>query len=203
MYTTNINTPWLSHCYPKDTLACQCLLCDLTVFPPKYHLSLSQLSLISAATINMDPINRSAVVGEWVTFSCNIDCSTTLSDIVIWFVNGSSLMSIQDDGIMHKTIPLHSYCSNPEGFNSELSLRTNRVLDNPINIHCAIVSVCDLNSNCTTTACFSEDAYLQGNLPWYIIIYSITDRYNSNSTLVVYFTLRAYSFFCIDSTVRW
>ena len=113
-----------------------------------------------AAIVNTDPFNMSAGIGKWASFSCNILCSH--NELITWFVNGSPLPSIETAGFMFQTNPPHSYCSTLNTFDSTLSLKIEHPLDFPVTVHCAIVSVCDLNSNCTATTCFSEDAYLEG-----------------------------------------
>lgn len=123
---------------------------------------LLELTFFPAAMIYVDPSNASIEAGQWVMFSCSIFCSHR--QLITWFVNGSTLSLAEAYGFVFKSDPPHSYCSDMEGFNSTLSLKLDRPIDNKINIHCAVVSLCDLDStaNCTTTSCYSGGAYLEG-----------------------------------------
>jgi hypothetical protein len=122
------------------------------------------LYTLCTAIINMNPSSKSIEVGEWVSFSCNIQCSN--NDLVAWFVNGSSLPIVEEYGLIFQTSPQHSYCTtNQNGLDSlrVLSLKSNRTLEYALSVQCAVITLCDITSNCTMRMCFSEEAFLQGN----------------------------------------
>lgn len=122
------------------------------------------LAYFTSAIIEMDPFNTSSKTGQWALFSCSILCSHR--DLITWYVNGSTLSSAEGHGFTFQTDPSHSYCSVTDSnmLNYTLSLKVDYPIDRKINIHCAVVSLCDSESapNCSITTCHSGDAYLDG-----------------------------------------
>ena len=125
--------------------------------------------------INMNPVSKSIGVGEWVTFSCSIQCAH--NDLIAWIVNGSALPLVEVYGLTFQTSPPHSYCTTNQSDSDSLrllSLKSSRTLEYALSIQCAVIPLRDATSNCTMSAriCFSEDAFLQGRLIIIIFIFS-------------------------------
>ena len=108
--------------------------------------------------------NQSTGTGEWTFVSCKI--LRTQNELVVWFVNGSPLSSLEA-GLFQRSPNIgHSHCnnvSNPEITTHGLSLRFDHQFYIPVNVYCAVISICDITSNnCSPKTCFSDIAYLEG-----------------------------------------
>ena len=110
-----------------------------------------------------------ARIGQWVKFTCGVQCSQM--DLIGWFLNGSSLSLYQDTGLKFKQYPQHSYCSTSQTISKEnhtLSLMTNYDLGFPLEVYCVVISGCEEGAwhQCTSYTCSSEIARfkLQGKL---------------------------------------
>ena len=124
-----------------------------------------------SAFIGVNPLNQTVAGGEWAHFSCEILCSQ--NEFLTWFVNGSPLPSIEsEEGAKIHRSPdyVHGHCNNFSFPNVNdtthvLSVQFDRSLDDVLSVYCAVVSLCDLTAaNCTPATCYSDVAYLKGNM---------------------------------------
>ena len=123
------------------------------------------LSWMLTAVIGGNLSNQSVGTGEWTFVSCKILC--TQNELVVWFVNGSVLSSLEPGLFQRSPNTGHSHCNNissPKITTHGLSIRfDHQFLYIPVNVYCAVISICDITSNnCSPTTCFSDIAYLEG-----------------------------------------
>ena len=123
-------------------------------------------SYIPTAIIGGNLSNQSIGTGEWTFFSCKTLC--TQNELIVWFVNGSVLSSLEDRLFQRSPNTPHSHCNNVSSSDTvthALSLRFDHQFDIPVNVYCAVLSICDITSNtrhCSPKICYSDVAYLEG-----------------------------------------
>ena len=125
----------------------------------------------TAAYIEASPSSQTARPGEWVNFTCGIQCSQ--ADLVAWFLNNSTLSLFGDTGLNFQHYPQHSYCGTSQTIDIEnhtLSLMTNsgNTIGFPLDVYCVVISGCEEGAwhQCTSYTCSSETAHfkIQGKL---------------------------------------
>jgi hypothetical protein len=120
------------------------------------------------AFVEASPSSQTARPGQWVNFTCGIQCSQ--ADLIAWFLNGSTLSLFQDTGLNFQRYPQHSYCGTRQTIGIEshtLSLMTNYDLGLPLMVDCVLISGCGEGvEDCNSYTCSSESAHfeLQGKL---------------------------------------
>ena len=126
---------------------------------PQLYKWISVLNLYTAF-IESSPSSQTARPGQWVNFTCGIHCSQR--DLVVWFLNGSTLSVFQDTGLNFQQYPQHSYCGTSQTMNIEnhtLSLMISYGFSFPLDIHCAMISGCGEGADeCVSYTCSSESA---------------------------------------------
>ena len=120
------------------------------------------------AFVESSPSSQIARPGEWVNFTCGIQCSQV--DLMAWFLNGSTLSLFQDTGLNFQRYPQHSHCGTSQTIgieNHTLSLMINYDLGFPLMVDCVLISGCESTvEECISYTCSSESARfdLQGKL---------------------------------------
>ena len=112
------------------------------------------------AHIESSPSTQTARPGEWVNFTCGIQCSQ--ADLMAWFLNGSTLSLFGDTGLNFQRYPQHSYCGTSQTIgieNHTLSLMTNYDFGFPLMVDCVLISGCESTvEECISYTCSSESA---------------------------------------------
>ena len=118
----------------------------------------------NTAHIESSPSSQIARPGEWVNFTCGIQCSQ--ADMMAWFLNGSTLSLFQDTGLNFQRYPQHSHCGTSQIIDVEnhtLSLMTNSGIGFPLDVYCVVISGCEEGERhqCTSYTCSSETAHFE------------------------------------------
>ena len=125
-------------------------------------------SYFCTAFVESSPSSQTVRPGEWVNFTCGIQCSQ--ADLVAWYLNGSTLSLFQDAGLNFQHYPQHTYCGTSQTISIEnhtLSLMTSYDLGFPLMVDCVLISGCGASvEECISYTCSSESARfeLQGKL---------------------------------------
>ncbi len=133
------------------------------------HHQLYKISgIFYTAFVEVSPSSQIARPGQWVNFTCGIQCSQ--ADLIVWFLNGSTLSLFQDSRLNFQHYPQHSYCGTSQTIgieNHTLSLMTNYDLGLPLMVDCVLISGCGEGvEDCNSYTCSSEGIHfeLQGKL---------------------------------------
>ena len=119
----------------------------------------------TAAYIEASPSSQTARPGEWVNFTCGIQCSQ--ADLVAWFLN-DSMHSLYSKTLAWTFNTIHStpilwYKSDNWHRKSHIITDDNSGVGFPLDVYCVVISGCEdgaLNL-CTSYTCSSETAHFK------------------------------------------
>ena len=137
------------------------------------------------AFVEANPSSQTGRAGQWVNFTCGVQCSQV--DVVAWFVNGSTLSLFQDTRLNFQQYPGHSYCSTSQRINKEnhtLSLMTDYDIGFPLDVYCVLISGCEEGvQDCISYTCSSESAYFELQSKPYGVVYDLYCSVYKQSTI--------------------